>query len=341
MRITDVVVLVSGLNLLLVSYSSGQGSLTPPGAPAPTMKSLAQIDAGVTQVDGHVTQVDGHITKIDSHITSAGEKRIPIGAAHTGGDNDNTFVIKQSGSYYLTGNIKVTGALNGISVQASDVTIDLNGFALVGPGQGASGGRAIAATGNDVRVRNGFIDGWPSDAIYVGAAAVLQDLEIQNCGGYGVHAGAQAQIRHSRVGAVQQGITVGDSSVVDSCVVIAGATTNIVTGGNCLIAHNVSNYATQSPGYGIYPGMYSVVRDNVCNRNKIGIFADGTGMRIEGNVAVQNSVYGIQVMEDTAVVIRNLAGYNFFNYVTPSGSPNVGAIQSPSNMTNPAANIQL
>ena len=319
MRIANLVV-AAAFHFLLVSYSLGQGSLTPPGPPGPTMKSL---------------------TEVDTHIADAGEKRIPIDAAHTAGDQNNTFIIKQSGSYYLTGNIKVAGASNGINVQTSGVSIDLNGFTLAGPGKNATGGNAIVSTGNDVRVRNGFIDGWPKDAISFGAVSVVQDLDIQNCGGFGVHAGEQTQVRRCRVGAVLQGITVGDSSVVDSCIVIAGATTNIATGSHCLITHNISNYATQNPGYGIYPGTSSVVRDNVCNQNKRGIFVDTVGVWIEGNIAEQNTVYGINVFEDTDVVIRNVAGKNaLFNYSTPASS-NVGPIQSPNNMTNPAANIEV
>jgi len=270
--------------------------------------------------------------------------RNPCDATHTPGDKQNhSFIISQPGSYYLAGNIHITSALNGISVQAGDVTIDLNGFTLAGPGKNGSGGSAIvAASVNDVRVHNGFIDGWPHDAISVATVAVIQDLDIQNCGGYGVHAGQQAQVRHCRVGAVQQGITVGESSVVDSCIVIAGATTNIATDSHCLITHNISNFATQSPGYGIYPGAGSIVRDNVCNKNKQGIFTDNVGVWIEGNVAELNSVYGIHVMDDSDVVIRNVAGNNaLFNYVKPGGSPNFGTVQSPSSMTNPAANIEL
>ena len=57
----------------------GQGSLTPPGAPAPTMKTLSQI-----------------------------EPRIIINAAGTPGDSSNLFNITQPGSYYLTTNIYVT-----------------------------------------------------------------------------------------------------------------------------------------------------------------------------------------------------------------------------------------
>src|SRR6476469_6853818 len=69
-----------------------QGSLTPPpGTPAPTMKTLDQVEA-----------------------------RIPIDTAHTPGDQTNEFIISQPGSYYLTGNLSVAKT-NGISVVAVGV----------------------------------------------------------------------------------------------------------------------------------------------------------------------------------------------------------------------------
>ena len=69
-----------------------QGSLTPPGAPAATMKSLDQVEA-----------------------------RTPILSA--------PFTITNSGSYYLTANLTVS--INcGITILASGVTLDLNGFTI-------------------------------------------------------------------------------------------------------------------------------------------------------------------------------------------------------------------
>src|SRR4051794_32732317 len=85
--------------LLLGALSSfplstfAQGGLTPPGAPAPTMKSLDQI-----------------------------EPRTPISAL--------PFAITSAGSYYLSGNL--TSATGGITIQANEVTVDLMGFALAG-----------------------------------------------------------------------------------------------------------------------------------------------------------------------------------------------------------------
>src|SRR5437763_17142530 len=74
--------------------SMAQGSLNPPpGAPAPSMKTLDQVEA-----------------------------RIPVDASHTPGNATNAFTINQPGSYYLTGNI-VVGANNAITITTNGVTL--------------------------------------------------------------------------------------------------------------------------------------------------------------------------------------------------------------------------
>src|SRR4051812_45809594 len=80
-------------SFFLENSAFSQGSLTPPGAPAPTMKSLDQIEA-----------------------------RTPISSV--------PFTISVPGSYYLTTNLTAALNQNGITVSADNVTLDLNGFHL-------------------------------------------------------------------------------------------------------------------------------------------------------------------------------------------------------------------
>jgi len=106
------------------SQCVAQGSLTPPGAPAPTMKSLDQIEARTA------------ITNTASQAT-----------------------ISQSGSYYLTGNLTVSTG-NGIVIAANGVTLDLNGFTITSTAPSATGfGILFSGYLSDVTVLHGHVRG--------------------------------------------------------------------------------------------------------------------------------------------------------------------------------------
>jgi hypothetical protein len=86
----------------LTSSVFPQGSLTPPAAPAPTMKTLDQIEP---------------------------RTRIPGGTSG--------FTITASGSYYLSGNLSIASG-DAVTINASNVTLDLGGFEVASTG-GARG----------------------------------------------------------------------------------------------------------------------------------------------------------------------------------------------------------
>src|SRR5687767_18893 len=100
-----------------------QGDLTPPGAPAPTMKTLQQV-----------------------------EPRTPISSL--------PFAINQAGSYYLTTNLSGVSGQSGITIAAHNVTIDLGGFDLAGV-PGALSGIVLSGVRTNLAVRNGIIRAWP------------------------------------------------------------------------------------------------------------------------------------------------------------------------------------
>lgn len=145
----------------------GQGSLTPPGAPAPTMKTLDQIEARTP---------------------------IPGGTA--------PYTISASGSYYLTGNITVASG-DVITVTALNVTLDLNGFTIATTAASPSGTAVYLKQGSDhVTIRNGFIQGagYAASGTYSGGGfqdgvtterpvsegSSASDLVVNGCAGYGI-----------------------------------------------------------------------------------------------------------------------------------------------------------
>ena len=129
-----------------------QGPLTPPGAPAPTMKSLDQI-----------------------------EPRIPINATHTPGDADSLFKITQPGSYYLTGNLMGVAAKIGIEIATSNVTIDLMGHSLLGAAGSLSGIATPSTSYNNLTVRNGVITGWGGNGIQlVGSGSLIEQIHASD-----------------------------------------------------------------------------------------------------------------------------------------------------------------
>lgn len=111
------------------------GPMTPPpGTPGATMKTLTEV-----------------------------EPRIAINATNTLGDGSCAYRITQPGSYYLTGDLIGATGKHTVQIEASDVTIDLNGFAMIGPGASS---RAFADHGDDeqptlrgIRIMNGSVVG--------------------------------------------------------------------------------------------------------------------------------------------------------------------------------------
>jgi hypothetical protein len=82
------------------------------------------------------------------------------------------YTITQPGSYRLAGNLSVPAGANGILIATDDVTIDLNGFAIIGssvpPGHGIVAGTDAPVQGYyNITVRNGAIEKMGQDAIHL------------------------------------------------------------------------------------------------------------------------------------------------------------------------------
>lgn len=131
---------------LLLSPLAVAGDLTPPpGAPAPTMKTLAQVEARTP-----VNTLPGSATAV--HVISA------------------------SGSYYLTGDVVGATGKNGIEIQADGVDLDLNGFSVRGNVAGALTGIKSTASSQSVNVHDGRVTDWPEWGITLNRRASVRNV---------------------------------------------------------------------------------------------------------------------------------------------------------------------
>ena len=123
--------------------------------------------------------------------------------------------LTEPGSYILTSNLSTTNANQTlIQVNADNVQIDLNGFALLGPAvcsgstvscTGTGTGVGISASGrNYVTVRNGSIRGMGDAGIVVANHARIEDMTIASNGGQGVSA-----IGFGSIGGVFRRLSIG------------------------------------------------------------------------------------------------------------------------------------
>jgi hypothetical protein len=223
-------------------------------------------------------------------------------------------------SYRLTGNLVLpAGPVEGIRVTASDVTLDLNGFAIGGPDNGAPGINVLGSPENLV-IRNGSVV--DRGGIVAGARARIEQVYVRSSGTYGIFAGDMAQVIESRVGGSNvAGIRVGAASIVRGCMVRDSADDGIVSGSGSLLVENrsISN-DTSLDGIGLAAGSGALVRGNFAWGNSSDGISGGDACAVIGNHVARNQGYGLALTSSCGYVNNFLSN----NVLGPFDDPGLG-----------------
>ena len=275
---------------LTTGYAAAQGSLTPTEAPAPTMKTLEQV-----------------------------EPRIDL--ATVAGNSSHQHIISQPGSYYLSGNLEVTTAF-GIGIDAPGVTLDLNGFEI----SWVSGtyGVYIYSTGEGATVRNGSITGFSYGISANTEGCLFEKLSVSACFVYGIYAtGPSSRIIDCRAFRnTGRGIYTYESSTLIGCTAnnnqgsyginaaagssLSGCTAYNNQGGTGIYAGAGSSLrgctAIDNQGRGIDASSGSTLSDCTARSNQ----GDGIyvlyGSSLSGCTATDNQGRGFHVLDGSTLI---------------------------------------
>ncbi len=254
-----------------------------------------------------------------SSAALAGDGRIEISQADMASP---PYEITNSGSYVLTEDLLVTNTgVYGIDVQVDNVTIDLNGFTLQGPGANSEHGLYQASTFRNLTVKNGTLSRWAG------------------MGQYGLYAwGSAGRFKNVTACYNNCGMFTGSGSVLEGCIAAsnsaAGSGYGIIAGkGSTLSGCSAYNNFTEvSYGYGISADNGSTLSgcsayDNSTVGASYGISA-GSGSTLSGCSSYDNSAggagYGILAGEGSTLsgcsAYGNSAGGTGYGIYADNGS---------------------
>lgn len=168
------------------------------------------------------------------------------------------FVIAATGSYVLTGDL-TPGPASGITVMAAGVTLDMNGFSLVGAG-GPVGIDAGAATG--FKVKNGTITGFGGNGLTAGVEAQVTKMRISGNGAVGIAAFSCLVVENVITGNATFGLQV-DRCKIENNVVSGNLDSGIIGIENVVVHNQISANGGGGAGGGVLSFAGSTIQENV------------------------------------------------------------------------------
>ena len=263
------------------------------------------------------------------------EARTIVSASSTPGDATSSFVIAAPGSYYLIENITATPGKHGISIRANDVTLDLNGFALLGGGS-ASCGVNVPVAQSGFCIRNGSVRGWGSGGVQASAAVTLaENLQLsENAGPAGLAVGNGSLVNACVATGNNVGFLLPDRTQISNCIATVNSDRGFVctsyvslidctasrnfggggifTDASCSIIRCTST-RNLPRGQGIVTGADCTIADCLAGSNGSDGISVDAGCTVRGCTASGNGSRGIGARNGSSYIALNTCDRNGHN----------------------------
>ncbi len=209
-------------------------------------------------------------------------------------------VITNPGSYYVSANLVGETNQNGITIDADNVDLDLNGFSLIGSTNNPLEANATLhgilidddPIHTKITIRNGVIHNWGLNGIR-GILAV-------DCSILGVY------VTYNGDSVNYDGIAAGAGWILSDCVLRFNGGSGITTTGSTIIRRSI---ARQNDLHGMNVSSESRITDCHVSYNKMDGIRAGTDSMIRDCTIISNTSNGLNVA-DGCVIMNNLCANN-------------------------------
>ncbi len=276
---------------------SHAGPLDPPAGPvAPSYKTLTEV-----------------------------EPRTAVSSANTPGDADSLYRIAKPGSYYLTGNITGVAGKCGIEIAASGVTLDLDGFEMLGvSNMGAFDGITVTSSdGKNITIRNGSIRNWGdcgiefnSNAGHPPTHAILQNLHISDSVRLGVALEWDSMMTDCKLTDNRgDGVLAAPRCAFTRCIASGNGGDGFAVNYSCTIVECI---AASNTGVGFALALSSTMSDSAAHHNATG--STGQGCTLTGCTFYDNIAAGFDGFEGNTITACTAYRNGTFGIGTARGS---------------------
>lgn len=236
------------------------------------------------------------------------------------------FNLNSSGSYILTSDIVAPGGYtgDGIEISADNVTLNMNGFALIGVAGSQSGIRVVTPARYNISIYNGTVRDWGDHGVDAIRArnSQLRNLRAYSNGGDGMILGSAGTISdcvaRSNAGngiSFQGGMFQGSAASITGCVAALNILNGIVTPTDANITACV---VLGNGAHGIFVGNGSTItgctaRSNVGDGINVNDGSTVTGCAAHDNLgdgieAEDSLIHGNSATANGGAAINDLGG---------------------------------